>query len=133
MTNIANQRPTPCRKKRMGDRMIDASLITTEECEYILAGQNKLKNKGKWSRFGELAVHYGFCTTEQVEALPHYLGDTLVELGILTEKQKITIVKWHKQLRQKNINILLGELLISEGLCTKEQIDAALNQNTIRV
>lgn len=110
----------------MGRRLIDAGIISENQRDIVLDEQHAWNEQGKHIRFGELAVEMGFCTTEQVEALPGYMGDRLVEEGLITLEQKQLLISWQKRLRDKGIFVKFGELMVSEGFCSQSEIEAVI-------
>ena len=81
----------------LGQIMIDMSFITHDEKDEIFAYEKTPEGQGK--KFGEISVELGFTTRENVDkALAFqkkgkgFLGDILVELGIITFKQKTDIL-----------------------------------------
>lgn len=109
--------------RRIGDRLISAGCLTEEQRDAVLQMQQDLEGSGKHMRFGALAVQMGFCTIEQVENLPGYIGEKLVMAGLITPEQCRLIVTWQTKLREKGKNIRFGDLAANEGLCSASQIE----------
>jgi hypothetical protein len=109
-----------------GARLVSAGLISESQREQVSIVQTKLKLNGKWQRFGDIAVDQGFCSANDVESLTGFLGQKLIEAGILTPTQQQSLAKWQTRLRNKGYNVRYGELMVSEGLCSQTQIDELL-------
>lgn len=104
-----------------------------EEAVKVAAGTRKM--------LGELLVHAGHITNEQLEhALAEQkksgekLGEVLVRLGLLTARQLDAVLDFQR--RQGNAKpspnpLRLGELLISKGYISREQLDDALFKQTL--
>ncbi len=112
---------------RIGARLIAAGFLNQIQRNKVLARQNALNAEGEHLRFGELAMRMGFCTAEQVESLPGYLGDKLVSAGLITPAQRRLLITWQGRLRKKGIVIRFGDLTISEGFCTAAEIEAVIS------
>lgn len=112
--------------RRIGVRLISAGCISEDQRDAVLIKQEALNARGQHVRFGELAVQMGFCTREQVEGLPGYLGERLVQAGLLTREQQGLLVTWQEKLREKGIHIRFGDLASSEGICTQAQIETVV-------
>ena len=111
---------------RIGDRLVEAGYLTHEQRDILLKKQEERKLLGKRVRLGELAVEEGFCNKEQVESLPGYIGERLVALGAITAEQREALIDWQGQLRKDGIIIRFGELTVSEGFCTRADLELVI-------
>jgi aryl carrier-like protein len=112
--------------RRIGERLMAAGFLTEEQRNAVLTQQEAFDARGQHVRFGELAVQMGFCTHEQVETLPGYLGDRLVAAGLLSGEQRALLITWQEKLREKGIHIRFGDLATSEGICSAAQIETII-------
>lgn len=113
--------------RRMGNRMVAAGIITDEQRQEIVTLQKEQRERGLIIRFGEMAVLEGFCTIEDVEDMPGYIGELMVLKRIITEEQRDNILRWQSQLREKGVHIRFGEIAITQGIATQHDIEEILN------
>lgn len=113
---------------RIGNRLVSAGVLSVRQRDLVLEAQEKLKETGRWVRFGDLAIQVGYCTKEQVESLPGYIGTLLVAAGVISEEQRQLLVAWQEKLRLKGRNVRFGDLAVSEGLCSESEISMLLEQ-----
>jgi hypothetical protein len=107
----------------MGKRMMAAGLITKAQLNQLVIKQSSLKNKGIDIRLGELAVLEGYTTTEAVESLPGYIGDKLVDAGLITPEQQLSLIGKQKEMRAAGKRIRFGELAVQERYTSLEEIE----------
>lgn len=110
---------------RFGMRLIAAGLITPNQRDDIVSKQNEYREKGVIVRFGEVALLEGYCTRNQLENLPGYIGDALVNLGAISADDKKQILKWQYDLRAKGIDLRFGDIAVNEGFCSREDVEMA--------
>lgn len=106
-----------------GERMVKSGLLTKKQREKVAKVQTQLKIAGKWKRFGVIAVEQGFCSANDIETMPGFLGQKMIDVGILTPEQNLKLVEWQNSLRNSGYPTRYGDLAISEGLCTQDQVE----------
>jgi len=112
----------------MGPRLVLSGTITNEQREKIVHQQKINKKSGEeWQRFGEIAVQKCFCCEEDIESLNDFIGEKLIEQGIISRDQQKKLIEWQRDLKKSGINVLFGELAVNEGVCSKKDIDNHLN------
>lgn len=115
------------KKQLFGERMIGAGLITPEERDIILAAQARQVKEGKPKmRFGEMAVELGFTTPQAVESLPGFIGEKLVEAGIISPEQQLSLIGKQQELREQGRYMRFGDLVVDSGFCTREEIETVM-------
>ncbi len=110
---------------RFGMRLIAAGLITPQQRDEIVSKQNEYREKGVIVRFGEVALLEGYCTRDQLENLPGYIGNALVQLGVITRADKEQILRWQYDLRAKGTDLRFGDIAVNEGYCTRDDVEMA--------
>lgn len=94
---------------------------------------------GARKKLGELLLHAGHITDRQLDkALAEQgetgekLGEVLIRLGLLTERQLNGVLDFQQnQSALKPSPLMLGELLISAGYISRNQLDDALYKQTL--
>ena len=112
---------------------IQSNLVTPGEVFKVVAGTRQ--------RLGELLTRTGRVTKEQLElALTEQkrtgekVGEALVRLGFLTGKELNATLHFQKQqetVRHASTPLRLGELLVTTGEITREQLEKALKEQKL--
>lgn len=106
----------------IGERLIKAGVLTKEERDHVLEVQAEPINKH--IRFGDLAVREGYCEEGEIESIGGFLGEMLVEAGLLNSEQLKTLLDLQKSMRESGLfapNI--GELAAVREFCDKQEIE----------
>jgi hypothetical protein len=131
----------------IGELLVELGALSNEELNLVLKFQEDLSNPHRALRFatglrkrlGELLIEAGRLTEKDLqEALElqrrtnRRLGEILTEKGFLNEKELKALLLFQKtQERDIPEKIKLGELLVSLGIITREQLNEALNIQTL--
>ncbi len=113
-------------RELFGSRMVKAGLITQDQCNVVLNIQVQLRVDGDNLRFGDIAIEQGFCSPDQIENMSGFIGKQMKEAGLLTPEQQDALVQWQSKLRSKGFSVRFGDLLVSEGFCTREEVEKLL-------
>lgn len=119
-------------KRPIGERMVSAGLITEDQRDELLRRQRAEKMDdpmGKRLRFGEMAVEAGYCTQGEIESLPGFIGDKMLDAGLIDDRELKMLLTWQQDQRDKGENAThLGELAIEAGYCDNEDVDNILGK-----
>jgi len=98
--------------KPIGDILIESGDLKIEFRDALLRSQNRLDVKNRPYCFGEIAIKEGFVTKEQIDQalekqysifqkdrVIQLLGDVLIEMGLMTRKQRNTVLIIQKQVK----------------------------------
>jgi len=124
----------------IGDLLVDSGALNERYRDAILKRQNRLNNDTKRRKsFGSIAIHKGYITSEQlndalklqaekykVNRTVVFLGDVLVDQGLLTAAQRDDVVKERDLYRKDNCSQVQK---ISET--STEIKEASIPQDTI--
>lgn len=139
---------------KLGDYLVERGIITRRELEMALDEQRLYWQKWQGVRppLGDILISHGMITPETLASAladqqfdrlygrsretPKYIGEYLVERGIITSEQFKAVLEKQTRMRQRGTNILIGELLVSAGYVTpdimtrilSEQQDTLLNE-----
>jgi type II secretory ATPase GspE/PulE/Tfp pilus assembly ATPase PilB-like protein len=114
--------------KRVGDLLVESSVLTREQVDSAAAKQDALRNQ----RLGEILVANHLVTSEQLlSALEQQsrmpmvrIGDALVSLGMISKEQLLVALNTQRQDRETP----LGQVLIQMGLVSKADLHLALSR-----
>ena len=118
----------PAVKKKLGEALMDGTLIASQELERGLKTQRQLRKK----RLGEIFVNGGVTTPEDInEALRmkkahkiHLkLGALLLERGLISQEDLDAALAKQQRYRSR----LLGEILLDMGIINEEMLALALS------
>jgi hypothetical protein len=139
-------RETHRRAGKIGDYLVEQGLITRVQLEEALHEQSMKKKQyqGVQVPIGNILVDKGHLSvdvlatalvTQQFDKLhgrdpqlPRYLGEFLVDRGIITPQELKEVLEKQLRLRQRGTALLLGELLIQSGYVSKDVVDKMLEQ-----
>jgi hypothetical protein len=111
--------------KWIGERLVKAGVITEQQRKDVLVIQDEPVNSH--IRFGDIATREGFCQREEIESISGFLGDLLVEKGLLTEEQLEELLRLQKNMRDGGLYAPnLGELAAMHEICDKKDIEATI-------
>lgn len=112
---------------KFGERMVRAGLLTKEQCSQLLIRQENLLAQQHKVRLGSLAVERGYCSQSDIDALPGFIGERMVQAGLLTRSQQRLLLKWQSKLRARGVDVRYGELGITEGFCAEEEVESLMS------
>lgn len=95
--------------------------------------------------FGKIAVACGYVTTDEVQQAietqqltgeSRHLGRIMIEMGVITEEQLMTVLAIQRENRfrtemsnaVREAGMTLGELAVARGYCTDDQIGEAIEE-----
>lgn len=118
----------PTNKLRLGDLLVQESLITTEQLDQVLLIQ---KNQKVYKPLGEICIELKFISRAKLNRILNkyqksiQLGELLINLELITPEQLEKGLKQQKSERGK-----LGDILIKKGFITETSL---LNTLTIQM
>jgi type II secretory ATPase GspE/PulE/Tfp pilus assembly ATPase PilB-like protein len=116
----------PQQKLRIGELLVQEGLLTQEQVEHVLATQ---KERQQAAPFGEICEELGFLSTASLGKIlrKHHqrilLGELLVHLGLVSQEQIQAALAQQKKTKQK-----LGTLLIEKGWMSETALVSVLYQ-----
>lgn len=119
MKNAATTRPV-----RLGDRLIAAGLIDSEQCEKALAYQ-----KEKGLMLGAALVELGFLRQEQLDefflsAQHSWSGERMIQSGLLNREQLAEALSFQAEAGGR-----LGNAVVALGYASQEQVESFFRQS----
>lgn len=109
----------------IGERLIDARVITREQRDKVLEIQSEPINH--YRRFGDIAVDQGFCERAAIESISGFLGQLLVAEGLMSEEQVKAILKLQQSMREGGLHVPnFGEMAALREYCSKEDIERVI-------
>lgn len=133
---------TPQRRYMLGEALVEARIITTQQLETALAEQRKLARKRKPMRLGEILLRLKLVTPTQLEAAvaaqietlsPRSdtgtmgnVGAYLIQQGLVTRAQLHQGLARQAELKRQGRSIMLGDVLVTCGYLSREQLNHAM-------
>lgn len=129
---------------KVGDYLVERGVITRKQLEMALDEQRLYWQKWQGVRppLGDILISHGLLTPESLASAladqqydrlygkdrktPQYLGEYLVEQGVITNEQFKSVLEKQTRMRQRGTSMLIGELLISAGYITPETLEKVL-------
>lgn len=116
----------------IGDRLVKEGVLTPSQRDKVIAEQQRLQDEGVNERFGIIAVRLGFCETSDVESIPGYIGDLLVDSGIITLDQHFKVMKKQDDIFQAEGRYhRYGDIATEMNFCMRESVEECLLLNRI--
>jgi hypothetical protein len=130
-------------QRRLGDYLIERSLVTRNQLEVALLEQRNRRGWGKRVSLGDILISRGFLTPQvlarvlmiqqrdQLQARgmrPERLGDYLIVCKLVSQEQLEAALAEQARLRQRGQYVLLGEILVRRGQIQRDMLERVLSR-----
>lgn len=131
--------------QRIGDYLVSQNFISKEQLDQAVAEQKEADGRGRHIPLGDLMVRHGWLSVQvlakileqQREArevrtsITQPLGQYLIEHNLISPDQLKLVLDRQNELRRNGQHLLLGELMVSSGMLSRQQLDAAIEDQRV--
>lgn len=128
--------------RRIGSYLLDLGYVTPWQLVLALAEQRQLDREHRRCKLGDILVRKGFVNTQvlvavllvqmidrlfdQAYASQRFLGEDLIARGVLSPAQLAPALELQTWLRQRNMQVRLGDLLVRQGAVDQQMLGIVL-------
>lgn len=131
--------------QRIGEYLVSQNFISKEQLDQALAEQKQAHARNRQAPLGDIMVGHGWLSVQvlakileqQREArevrtsITQPLGQYLIEHNLVSPEQLKLVLDRQTELRRSGQHLMLGELMVSSGMLSRPQLDAAIEDQRI--
>ncbi len=131
--------------RRIGSYLLDLGYVTPWQLVPVLAEQRQSSQESKTPKIGDILVQKGLVNSQVLVAVllvqmidrlfdhsyrtNRFLGEDLIARGVLSPTQLAPALELQTWLRQRNLQVRLGDLLIRQGVVDQQMLRIVLQTN----